>query len=35
MMKFITYFHKDSVTSCNEIKKDCNKGDCGKKDCNN
>ena len=45
MIKFITYFHKDGVTSCNEIKKDCNKkeeikkdcikGDCDKKDCNN
>ena len=29
------YFHKDSVTSCKEIEKDCNKKDCGKKDHDN
>ena len=30
MMEFfrLTYFHKDSVTSCKEIEKDCNKKDC-------
>ena len=27
----LAYFHKDSVTSCKEIEKDCNKKDCGKK----
>ena len=29
------YFHKDSVTSCKEIEKDCNKKDCDKKDHDN
>ena len=29
------YFHKDSVTSCKEIEKDCHKKDCGKKDHDN
>ena len=34
----LAYFHKDSVTSCKEIKKDCDKKedikkDCDKKDC--
>ena len=29
------YFHKDSVTSCKKIEKDCNKKDCGKKDLDN
>ena len=24
----LAYFHKDSVTSCKEIKKDCDKEDC-------
>ena len=24
----LAYFHKDSVTSCKEIEKDCNKKDC-------
>ena len=30
MMEFfrLAYFHKDSVTSCKEIEKDCNKKDC-------
>ena len=28
----LAYFHKDSVKSCKEIKKDCNKNDCNKKD---
>ena len=34
----LAYFHKDSVTSCKEIKKDCDKKesiekDCDKKEC--
>ena len=31
----LAYFHIDSVTSCQEIKKDCKeiKKDCDKKDC--
>ena len=31
----LAYFHKDSVTSCKEIQKDCDKKDCKeiKKDC--
>ena len=28
-------FHKDSVTSCKEIQKDCDKKDCDKKDNDN
>ena len=28
-------FHKDSVTSCKEIEKGCDKKDCNKKDCDN
>ena len=36
----LVYFHKDSVTGCKEIKKDCNKKeeirkDCNKEDCDN
>ena len=31
----LDYFHKDSVTSCKEIKKDCDKKDCNKEDCDN
>ena len=31
----LAYFHKDSVTSCKEIKKYCNKEDCDKEDCDN
>ena len=27
----LAYFHKDSVTNCKEIEKDCNKKDCNKK----
>ena len=27
----LAYFHKDSVTSCKKIKKDCDKKDCDKK----
>ena len=30
----LAYLHKDSVRSCKEIKKDCDKKDCDKKDCN-
>ena len=29
------YFHKDGVTGCKEIKKDCDKKDSDKKDCDN
>ena len=29
----LAYFHKDSVTSCKEIKKDCDKKDSDKEDC--
>ena len=28
MMEFVRYFHKNSVTSCREIKKDSDKEDC-------
>ena len=31
----LAYFHKDGVTGCKEIEKDCNKGDCDNKDRNN
>ena len=27
-IRTLAYFHKDSVTSCKEIKKDCDKKDC-------
>ena len=27
----VAYFHRDSVTSCKKIKKDCDKKDCDKK----
>ena len=35
----LAYFHKDSVTSCKEIQKDCDRKEeiekkCDKKDCN-
>ena len=38
-IRTLAYFHKDSVTSCKEIKKDCDKKECDKwdfdkKDCN-
>ena len=35
VIRTLAYFHKDSVTSCKEIQKDCNKKDCKeiKKDC--
>ena len=29
----LAYFHKDSVTSCKEIKKDCDKKESTEKDC--
>ena len=29
-IRTLAYFHKDSVTSCKEIKKDCDKKDCNK-----
>ena len=29
------YFHKNSVTSCKEIEKDCDKKDSDKEDCYN
>ena len=31
----LAYFHEDSVTSCKEIEKDCDKKYCNKKDCDN
>ena len=31
----LAYFHKDCVTSCKEIKKDCDKKDCNKVDRDN
>ena len=31
----LAYFHKDSVTSCKEIKKECDKKDCTKENCDN
>ena len=34
-IRMLAYFHKDSVTSCKEIKKDCDKKDCHKEDCDN
>ena len=34
-IRTLAYFHKNSVTSCKEIEKDCNKEDCDKKDRNN
>ena len=27
-IRTLAYFHKDSVTNCKEIKKDCDKKDC-------
>ena len=29
-IRTLAYFHKDGVTSCKEIKKDCDKKDCNK-----
>ena len=34
-IRALAYFHKNSVTGCKEIEKDCNKEDCDKKDRNN
>ena len=34
-IRTLAYFHKDSVTSCKEIKKDCDKKDCNKEDRDN
>ena len=31
-IRALAYFHKDSVTSCKEFKKDCDKKDSDKKD---
>ena len=31
----LAYLHKDSVTSCKEIEKDCDKKDCNKEDRDN
>ena len=31
----LAYFHKDSVTSCKKIGKDCDKKDCNKEDRDN
>ena len=31
----LVYFHKNSVTSCKNIKKDCDKKDCNKEDGDN
>ena len=29
-IRMLAYFHKDGVTGCKEIKKDCNKKSCNK-----
>ena len=34
-IRTLAYFHKDRVTSCKEMKKDCNKEDHNKEDCDN
>ena len=34
-IRTLAYFYKDSVISCKEIEKDCNKKDSDKKDCYN
>ena len=34
-IRSLAYFHKDSITSCKEIKKDCDKKYCNKEDCDN
>ena len=31
----MAYFHKESVTSCKEMEKDCDKKDSDKEDCYN
>ena len=33
-IRTLAYFHKDRVTNCKEIEKDCDKKDCDKKDHN-
>ena len=32
-IRTLAYFHKNSVTSCKEIEKDCDKKDSDKRDC--
>ena len=34
-IRALAYFHEDSVTSCKEIEKDCNKKHCNKEDRDN
>ena len=34
-IRMLAYFYKDSVTSCKEIQKDCDKKDLDKEDCDN
>ena len=34
-IRTLAYFHKDSATSCKEIKKYCDKKDCNKEDRDN
>ena len=34
-IRTLAYFQKNSVTSCKEIEKDCDKKDSDKKDCHN
>ena len=34
-IRTLAYFHKDSVTSCKENKKDCDKKDCNKENRDN
>ena len=34
-IRTLTYFHKDSVTSCKEIEKDCDEKDCYKENRDN
>ena len=34
-IRTLAYFHKESVTSCKEVKKDCDKKDCNKEDPDN
>ena len=34
-IRALAYFHEDSVTSCKEIQKDCNKKDSNKEDRDN
>ena len=34
-IRTLVYFHKNGVTGCKEIKKDCDKKDSDKKDCDN